>query len=135
MQRGRKSAAALTLVPKVAPVEIVERPRAPSDLTEEARREWDSVVATMSADWFPRETHALLAQYCRHVVTARRIAQLIEQAEQGSELSLDEYDKLTAMAGRESRAIAMLCTKLRLSQQSIYDQSRKKPKRAAKPWE
>jgi hypothetical protein len=50
-------------------------------LTDEQATEWWAVVNRLPADWFPRETHALLIQYCRHVVSARRVAQLLTQAE------------------------------------------------------
>jgi hypothetical protein len=42
------------------------RPEPPEDLTEEQAAEWSAVVDRLPADWFPRETHGLLARYCRH---------------------------------------------------------------------
>jgi hypothetical protein len=60
------------------PTEIVQRPDAPYDLTDEQSEEWRAVV-TMPPDHFMRGNYALLSQLCRHVVSARRIAQLIEQ--------------------------------------------------------
>lgn len=48
----------------------ITRPDPPDEyrLSDEQTAEWWSVVNRMPADWFPRETHALLAQFCRHVV-------------------------------------------------------------------
>jgi hypothetical protein len=131
--RGRISAASLE-VSKVAPVEVVQRPDAPYDLTDEQTTEWWAVVNRLPAEWFPRETHALLAQYCRHVVAARRIAQLVDAEEKG-ELDLDRYDKLLKMAEREGRALSSLATRLRITQQSTLSEKTKKPSMVKKPWE
>ena len=75
--RGRTSMAAL-MVPNNT-TEIVHRPDAPDDLTDEQAEEWRAIVNTMPADHFMRGNYALLTQYCRHVIAARRTAQLIEQ--------------------------------------------------------
>lgn len=76
--RGPKFGAALE-IPSVADLRGDARPEPPEDLTPEQAEEWRAVVARLSADWFPRETHGLLAQYCRHVCTARRIARLLAE--------------------------------------------------------
>lgn len=131
-QRGRKSAAELS-VPAVT-TEIA-RPDAPYDLTDEQAEEWWSVINRMPADWFPRETHAILAQHCRHVITARRVAQLMQAAEKADPLDIEEYDRLGKMMERESRIIASLATKMRISQQATYDPKRKKGTQIKKPWE
>lgn len=132
-QRGRKSAAELATVPNV--VEVVPRPVAPDILTDEQAEEWDCVVSRMPADWFPRETHGLLIQYCRHVVTARRVAELIEN-EQGAEvLDIENYDRLLKMQEREGRALSSLATRMRISQQAKFDKTKKTPKTVRKPWE
>jgi hypothetical protein len=130
--RGRKSAASLTVA---APVQSLERPDAPYDLTDEQSDEWWAVVNRMPADWFPRETHALLASYCRHVVSARRISQLIVDAEKSKVIDVDVLDKLYKMQERESRAISSLATRMRLTQQTTYDKSKKKGTQAKNPWE
>lgn len=124
-QRGRKSSAALTIVPS-SPVVAVTRPSAPDDLTNEQAEEWTAVINRLPADWFPRETHGLLASYCRHVVAGRRIAQLIANAEKSKALDLDEYDKLLKMQERESRAASSLATRMRLTQQTTYIPTKKK---------
>ncbi len=133
--RGRDSAAALEIVPFARPLERVERPKPPADLTPEQADEWHAVVNRMAADWFPRETHALLADYCRHVVMSQKIARLIIQAESGETLDVAEYDRLGKMAERESRVIASLATKMRLTQQTTYDKTKKKPTVTPNPWE
>jgi hypothetical protein len=132
-QRGRKSAASLAVA--VSPLETVSRPDAPYDLTDEQTQEWWAVVNRMPADWFPRETHGMLAQYCRHVVSARRVAQLITAAEAAEEFNVGEYDQLLKMQEREGRALSSLATRMRLSQQTTYDKSKKKPVESRKLWE
>lgn len=133
-KRGRASAASME-VSKVAPIETIQRPDAPYDLTDEQAAEWWAIVNRMPADWFPRETHGMISQYCRHVVAARRVAQLIAQAEKEKKLDVDHYDKLLKMQEREGRAISSLATRMRISQQSTFDKERKKPKQVSKPWE
>jgi hypothetical protein len=133
--RGRKSAASLS-VSLASPVETIARPDAPYDLTDEQTAEWWAVVNRMPADWFPRETHGMLAQYCRHVVSARRVAQLIAAHEATDPLDLDGYDKLLKMQEREGRAISSLATRMRISQQAtVRAESARKPSMVKKPWE
>jgi hypothetical protein len=131
----RRSIAELTVV-QPADVERDHRPAPPSDLTPEQRTEWLALVNRMPADWFTRESHGVLAQYCRHVVAARRVAQLIEAAEQEDPLDITKYDKLLAMQEREGRALSSLATRMRLTQQSRYEARKTAPiKPAARPWE
>jgi hypothetical protein len=84
-------------------------------------------VERLPADWFPRETHGLLAQYCRHVTTARRLARLVEQLEAAEDLNLRDYNRLLVAQERETRCIASLATRMRISQQARYDKSRRSP--------
>lgn len=132
--RGRKSSASLAVISS-GTVQAVRRPDAPAELTEEQAAEWASVVSRLPADWFPRETHGMLAQYCRHVVSARRVAQLIADCEASAEFDVENYDRLLRMQEREGRALSSLATRMRLSQQTTYDKSKKKPSQTRKPWE
>lgn len=134
-KRGRPSAASLELS---APsrIETIERPDAPYDLTDEQSTEWWAVVNRLPADWFPRETHSVLAQYCRHVVSARRVAKLIEDAESGDKIDVDLLDKLYKMQEREGRAISSLATRMRITQQATSThRADKGSKGVRKPWE
>jgi len=132
-QRGRKSQASLEVVG--AATGAVERPRAPRELTSEQAGEWREIVNRLPADWFPRETHQLLAQYCRHVISARRVSQLIASAEETDPFDIEEYDRLLKMQEREGRAMSSLATRMRITQQTTYDKSKKKPVTGKKPWE
>lgn len=131
--RGRQSAASLTVVAQG--VEVIPRANPPDELTDEQAHEWRSVVNRLPAEWFPRETHGMLAQYCRHVVAARRVAQLISAAEAEESLDIENYDRLLKMQEREGRALSSLATRMRISQQTTYDPKKKKPTSAKRPWE
>ena len=132
-QRGRVSAAALSVVTP-ATVERLARPQPPSELSSEQGDEWRAIVARLPAEWFTRETHAMLAQYCRHVVAARRVAQLIDAEEAKSSLDVESYDRLLKMQDREGRALSSLATRMRITQHSTYDKTKRKPLAAPAPW-
>lgn len=147
--RGRTSAAELSVITGGG-VDTIRRPEPAPDLTSDEAEVWRSVVNRLSADWFPAETLPLLAQYARHAVTARRVAAMIASLDeecakavrdgtpQGEVVlgSAKTLDRLLKMQERESRCLSSLATKMRISQQTTYDKSRKKgaltPK---KPWE
>lgn len=135
-KRGRKSAASLEVATIGSSVETISRPDAPYDLTDEQSAEWWAVVNRMPADWFPRETHGMLSQYCRHVVAARRVAQLIAKAEKAKALDIGEYDQLLKMQEREGRAISSLATRMRISQQAtVRAEQARKPTQVETPWD
>ncbi len=133
--RGRTSAAELSVI-SGGGVETIRRPVPPDDLSDEQAEEWRAVVNRLPADWFPRETHGMLAQYCRHVVAARRCAQLVAEIEGASEFDLGAYDKALKMQEREGRAISSLATRMRISQQAtVRAEKARKGSQVKKPWE
>jgi hypothetical protein len=132
--RGRKSADSLAIIQN--PLEIVQRPDAPYDLTDEQVDEWRAVVASLPADWFQRGNHQLLSQYCRHVVAARRVAQLIEQNCGGKDIDRKEFLELLKQQESESRAISALLRSMRLTQQSVMRaETAKRPAKVKNPWD
>lgn len=135
-QRGRKSADALALQQFVGAA-AVQRPDAPYELSDEQAAVWRAVVDSMPADWFGRETQDLLTHYCRHVVAARRVAQLVNALEQGEgPIDSNEYDRLLKMQEREGRAMSSLATRMRLTQQTHYSAKKSREGRVAKkPWQ
>ena len=117
-------------------VEVIQRPDAPYNLTDREVEIWRAIVNRLPADWFPRETQDVLVQYVRHVCTAERVAQLIHQAEgQKGPFDIDAYAKLLRMQEAESRAIASLATRMRITQQSLRSAKAQKPIEGPKPWE
>jgi hypothetical protein len=132
-QNGRRSSAALAVA---RPVEIVERIKPPHDLNDEETEIWSAVVSAEAADWFSPSSAPVLAQFCRHAVHARRIAELLERATSDPMLTVDDYDKLLHMQDRESKAIASLAVKMRIVQQSTTNhRGNKRPSPVIKPWD
>jgi hypothetical protein len=132
-QRGRKGSGHLTII-SGGTVEPIERPRPPQELSVEEAAEWRAVVEALPADFFGRETHALLVQHCRHVVRARRIAELLASIEAASEFDMEAYGAALAMQTRETAAIARLATRMRLAQQASVDRRQERPRPVVKPW-
>lgn len=138
--RGKKSAAAMS----TAGAPAAARPKPPADLTAAQKIEWKAVVDRMPADWFTRETHALLTQYVRHVSNAAKLAKALDAYTVEmltTEPGVEGFDKLAKMHERESRAMSSHATRLRLTQQSRYNPSaantaaKNGGKAARKPWE
>jgi hypothetical protein len=119
-ERGRKSAASLSVVAG----RIDGRPAAPVALTRPQAEIWERTVANEAADVFKTAAlQQLLTEYCRHVVSAKKLAGMVEAMERLPEMSgddLGDYDKLLKMRDRETKAIADKATKLRLTNQARY---------------
>lgn len=136
----RKSAAALAVAPVARPLET-KRLEAPAHLSEAERAIWIEVVNDQPAEAFT-PTHApLMELYCRHIVQARILADELgnfDRAWMTDDDGLKRYDRLLGMAERESRAASSLATRLRITRQSVDQQTVaralvKDVKR--KPWE
>lgn len=111
------------------------RPAPPADLTKEQAEEWNAIVARMPADWFPRETHPLLSQYCRVAASCRRLAKERDKLERAPTLNLGSYERVARLLSRETALLASLATKMRLSQHSTYDKKKSKGPVAKAPWQ
>jgi hypothetical protein len=146
-QRGTPTRASLALV--TARIDAIPRQKAPAELSEEEAEVWNAIVAAEPADWFSASTRPLLTQYCRHIVAARKTAFLLRalQAEIASACgapganalaemlgAAKALDRLQKMQDRESRAIATLATKMRITQQATTNH-RGNTIEAKKPWE
>jgi hypothetical protein len=107
------------------------------ELTGEQRVEWIAIVSRMPSNWFPRQTYPLLVQYCRHVVSSRRIAQLIDLEESSDAFTPETYDRLLKMQERETRSLATLAVKMRLSRSAVDDRwnQPRPPATGRKPWQ
>lgn len=130
----RTSQAAIATLEVVSDVEIIRRVRPPDELTDEQRAEFMRVVGEMPAEWFSSGNRALLTQYARHVVTARRLAEQIESAI--SEGQADEVERLIKAQATESRMIYTLMTALRLTPQAVEPKnvSLKRLQQTESPW-
>ena len=135
-KRGRKSGAEIATMPLNGSIQTITRPDAPYELTDEQASVWRRISDDLPADWFSPKHSGLLKQYCRHEAQSDRIAMLIEQEMQKREVDVQQYDKLLAMQEREGRAMSSLATRMRMTQQALYDKSKKAPSNSVrKPWE
>lgn len=143
-ERGRKSAASLSVIAGT----LDRRPEAPADLTALEAEVWDRTVAHEAADVFgTAAVQQMLKEYCRHVVAGERLSLVIDghmakvgnEAEGEDSIALRDLDRLLKMRDRETKAVADIATKLRLTNQARYT-----PKAAAtasknagadKPWQ
>ena len=133
--RGPKSTALLAVI-RPGGISALKRPDPPRELTSEQANVWREVLDDLPSDWFRPSNLALLETYCRHVVASRRIAQLIEAEEQSDGFTLERYDFLLRMQEREGRALSSLATCMRLTQQAMFDEKKRKPQTSGKkPWE
>ncbi|SFP98159.1 hypothetical protein SAMN03159463_05306 [Mesorhizobium sp. NFR06] len=142
MKRGRKSSselASIAIATMAAPA-----PDAPYDLSDEAAEIWRTIVATLPADFVPREMHDVLAAHCRHVATGRFISREIDRFTFDwlkVDGGIDRLAKLTAIRDREVRGALATARALRLTSQSRYRPERAATARQAlasgleKPWE
>lgn len=140
--RGRKSSASLEVSAIGASIGVTQRLDSPLHISEAERAVWVQVINDQPADAFT-PTHApLLELYCRHVVQARILADELanfSRAWIADDDGLKRYDRLLAMAERESRAASSLATRLRITRQAIDQQTvaRKlvNQTKGRKPWE
>lgn len=135
-QRGRKSGGELATV---GAVHVDRRPEPPVDLTPEQSDIWAMVVGALPADWFPAESWPLLAQYCRHTIEARRIAQLIDQECARPDLDVATYAELLKLQKAETTALKAMAASMRISQQSRRTDNAAataaKNRTISRPWE
>jgi hypothetical protein len=114
----------------------IPRARPPEELTIEPGQEWTRLTNRMPSDYFGAEHYPLMVQLCRHVVAARRVAQLIEQESSGDDVNVPRYLQLLKQQEVESRAITALSRTMRLTHQSNVDPhtSRTPPVTVDAPW-
>lgn len=118
--RGRKSAASLSVVGAVS---LVQRLAPPADLTPEQRSVWLVTVNSKPAEWFSPEHAPLLTEYVRHIVTSQVLTKQIEDFDPewfGDDDGLKRYDRLTGMRAREAGVINTMARSMRLTHQAIY---------------
>jgi hypothetical protein len=111
------------------------RPDAPYDLDDEETIVWRDVVEAMPADHFIPANYHLLTQYCRHVVEARRIKQMIKEYHDlrrtkagRAEFSYSTFFALQEAQLSQSRMVFMFSRAMRLTQQANFRQNRRLPK-------
>jgi hypothetical protein len=99
---------------------VVVRPDPPYELNEEESEVWRAIVDGLPADHFQPCNFYLLTALCKHVATRRRFDRLIELELKKRKLDDGRLSRLTAMRYRESSAVRVLSSAMRLTQQSVY---------------
>lgn len=128
-QRGRKGVASLSVIQGMPKV---ERPEPPQELRKAEAVEWRAIVGRMPADWFPRETHAMLIELCRCKVRANEI----DRKSHKRAVSAYDWRSLVRLQQQNAAMILQLCTKMRITQSSFYDERKSRAsKSAGRPWD
>ena len=140
--RGRKSAASQVAKTLVAAIGVSQRLAPPVHMSDAEATVWMQVINDQPASSFTPTHSPMLEQYCRHIVQARIIADMImnfDQSWANDDDGLKRYEKLLAMQEREGRAASSLATRLRITRQSIDQQtvarSQINAPKGRKPWE
>jgi len=123
-----------------------QHPAPPSELNAEEAAIWRSIVDRMPPDYFPVPTFPMLVALTRHVRLSRFFAHQLQELEaklahaDNEERSqvLRDLMALSRAQSDASRTIAMLCTRLKLTQ--LYDASNINRARRAfltteRPWD
>jgi hypothetical protein len=138
-KRGPKSSAELAITDRVT---IVNRPEPPYELWRNEEQDvWRRVVSDVPADWFTSRNTDLLVEYCTHVVSCRRLAQMIHEMERGADdLDLRGWTSLMRAHAQQSARVQALATSMRITQQSTYsaksgNTALEGHKTGKKPWE
>jgi hypothetical protein len=116
-------------------VEVIRRVRVPLELTDEQAAEFQRVINSMPSEWFCPGNVAMLTQYCRHVIMARRIGQMIEREILKPD-SERRVERLISIQRAESNIISKLMTQLRLTPQAVQPRgiSVMRTHQAESPW-
>jgi hypothetical protein len=111
-KRGRRSAAAFTVVPDSR----MQQPQPPDRLTAAEKAIWREIVEKVRAGWFYSSEHLLEAYVCT-LAQQQQLQGFLQQAEPGSE----RYGELMRLQLSVTSLVGNLATKLRLTPRSTID--------------
>jgi hypothetical protein len=127
-----------TVTDPTAPVIPGKRPPPPDDLTAEQQAIWSSITGRLPADWFNAENYPLLRELARHVDYSNWLAGAIEKVRATAPDDLEGLRTLLRAHALQSERIAILSTKLKLTQRSRYTRDGEAAaiasRDAPKPW-
>jgi phage terminase small subunit len=89
-------------------------PKPPAYLNERAKAIWHDVVHSRPSDYFDVPNQHLLAGFCFAAATADVVADLMAQLDPTDVKQRRRWNTLQIMAGRQSKLMLTLATKLRL---------------------
>jgi hypothetical protein len=100
-----------------APIRALPAPLpVPPGLSAAEGEVWRQTVASLPPGWLAREMGPLLERFCCHTVRARCIEALLVQVDPMNDLQ--DYARLSRLAGEETARILALARALRLTVQS-----------------
>jgi hypothetical protein len=119
MKRGRPSASDRSLVVHFG---RPPPPEPPAELTEAQAAIWRSTVTSLPGDWIERGGLSILVEFTRRVVRSQQLEQQIREFDpewiNNHAGGLERFDRLLAMADRETKAVISCARALRLTPQS-----------------
>jgi len=136
----RESAEAIA-AENIAPAPLARRPKPPLDQLDEVEAEiWHSIVAALPPDWFKPETEPILVELCQHICMSRLISRQMSVYKTKSVWTPKDAKvlfNLVKMKSTESRLVAALSTKLRLTAGAKHKTGKRALKQLSdrKPWE
>lgn len=132
--RGRKSGSELATRAQ-ALIERQERPKPPIELGSEQCEVWWEVLNDYPADQFKGGQLTMLADFCKHAVTQRRIGQLIDAEINAEEFDLKTFTKLLEQQRKESNAKVTIGRALGIAQKSVYEPKNPRGGSGKAPWQ
>lgn len=111
---AKQSAAGLSIVPRLPGASIEE----PADLSPAEVQLWRDVVASKPAEWFGADSAPILKEFVRASVTCDLLDERVKTTMTTG--AVGEVKLILDMRDKESKRVAVLATKLRLTQQSRY---------------
>lgn len=114
----RQSAASLAVV---TTLRQAKHPPAPTGLSTRQQQLWQAITKGKPPEWWDSGSLPVLQALVAHIETAERIeVQFADLGDLTDPDALDRLDKLSRLRDRETKAVATLSAKLRLTQQSRY---------------
>ena len=134
---SRTSSPALSVVTTLKPA---KHPPPPRELSARQRELWTLISKSKSPDWWDAGSTPVLRALVAHIETfevfERQFSDLGDLSDRGA---VERLDKLSRLRDRESKAVAALSAKLRLTQQSRYTAqsaaTAAKRNGGARPWD
>lgn len=123
--------------------ELNPRLRPAEGLNEAERELWKQVVDSRPPAYFTADSAPLLFAYVKATTNQALVVEALEKLPpdiMSTDAGLHRYDTLTRLLDRQSRLLATLATKMRLTQQSRYtphaaNTTENAPTLLKKPWE
>jgi hypothetical protein len=107
--------------PDDTPQRPVDYPPAPDVLSERQAELWRQITRSKPADWWDAGSLPVLRALVCHIDTCELVQlHFAAVGSPGDPDALDRLERLARLRERESKSVASLSTKLRLTQQSRY---------------